>query len=39
MSEWKTYKLGDVAETRKEQIISNGEEQPYIGLSILNNKV
>ena len=32
MSEWKTYKLGDVAETRKEQIISNGEEQPYIGL-------
>ena len=32
MSEWKTYKLGDIAELRKEQIVSNGVEQPYIGL-------
>ena len=32
MSEWKTYKLGDIAELRKEQIIPNGKEQPYIGL-------
>jgi len=32
MSEWKTYKFGDFAETRKEQIVSNGIEQPYIGL-------
>lgn len=32
MSEWKTYKLGDFAELRKEQIIPNGIEQPYIGL-------
>lgn len=31
-SEWKTYKLGDFAELRKEQIVSNGIEQPYIGL-------
>lgn len=32
MSEWKTYKLGDLAELRKEQVVSNGIEQPYIGL-------
>lgn len=32
MSEWKTYKLGEIAELRKEQIIPNGIEQPYIGL-------
>lgn len=32
MSEWKTYKLGEFAELRKEQIIPNGKEQPYIGL-------
>jgi type I restriction enzyme S subunit len=32
MSNWKTYKLGDFAELRKEQIIPNGIEQPYIGL-------
>lgn len=32
MSEWKTYKFGEFAETRKEQIVSNGIEQPYIGL-------
>jgi type I restriction enzyme S subunit len=32
MSEWKTYKLGEIAETRKEQVVSNGIEQPYIGL-------
>lgn len=32
MSEWKTYRLGDFAELRKEQITPNGIEQPYIGL-------
>lgn len=32
MSKWKTYKLGDIAELRKEQIIPNGKEQPFIGL-------
>lgn len=32
MSEWKTYKLGEIAELRKEQIVPNGKEQPYIGL-------
>ena len=32
MSEWKTYRLGEIAELRKEQIIPNGTEQPYIGL-------
>lgn len=32
MSEWKTYKLGEFAETRKEQVVSNGIEQPYVGL-------
>jgi type I restriction enzyme, S subunit len=32
MSEWKTYKLGEIAELRKEQVIPNGKEQPYIGL-------
>ena len=32
MSDWKTYKLGEIAEIRKEQIVSNGIEQPYIGL-------
>ena len=32
MSDWKTYKLGEIVETRKEQIVSNGIEQPYIGL-------
>ncbi|MBK8055952.1 MAG: restriction endonuclease subunit S [Saprospiraceae bacterium] len=32
MSEWKTYKLSEIAELRKEQITPNGTEQPYIGL-------
>jgi type I restriction enzyme S subunit len=32
MSEWKTYKLGEIAELRKEQVVPNGKEQPYIGL-------
>jgi type I restriction enzyme, S subunit len=32
MSEWKTYKLSDFAELRKEQVTPNGVEQPYIGL-------
>lgn len=32
MSEWKTYKFGEFAELRKEQVKPNGEEQPYIGL-------
>ncbi len=32
MSEWKSYKLGEIAETRKEQVASNGIEQPYVGL-------
>ncbi|MEZ7884785.1 MAG: restriction endonuclease subunit S [Bacteroidales bacterium] len=31
-NEWKTYKFGDLAEQRKEQVVSNGIEQPYIGL-------
>lgn len=31
-SEWKKYKLGDIAELRKEQIKPNGKEQIYIGL-------
>lgn len=31
-NEWKTYKFGDLAELRKEQVVSNGIEQPYIGL-------
>jgi type I restriction enzyme S subunit len=31
-SNWKKYKLGEFAELRKEQIIPNGKEQPYIGL-------
>lgn len=29
---WKTYKLGEIAELRKEQVAPNGIEQPYIGL-------
>ncbi len=32
MTDWKTYKLSEMAELRKEQIIPNGKEQPYIGL-------
>lgn len=32
MREWKTYKLVEIAELRKEQIIPNGIDQPYIGL-------
>ncbi len=32
MSEWKKYKLGEIAELRKEQVVPNGKEQPYIGL-------
>lgn len=32
MSEWKTYKFGDIAELRKEQVAPNGKQQPYIGL-------
>lgn len=31
-NDWKTFQFGDLAELRKEQIISNGIEQPYIGL-------
>ena len=30
--EWKKYKLGDIAELRKEQIAPNGKEQIYLGL-------
>ena len=37
-SEWKTYKLGDIAELRKEQISSNGVEQPYIGLEHIDQQ-
>src|SRR5690606_24389645 len=29
---WKTYSLGEIAEIRKEQVLPNGKEQPYIGL-------
>lgn len=32
MNEWKTYKFGDLADLRKEQVNSNGAEQLYIGL-------
>ncbi len=32
MSEWKKYKLSEIAELRKEQIVPNGKEQHYIGL-------
>jgi len=32
MSDWKTYKFGDLADLRKEQVNSNGAEQLYIGL-------
>jgi len=32
MSNWKTYKFGDIVELRKEQIAPNGKQQPYIGL-------
>ena len=32
MSEWKKYRLGDLADLRKDQIIAGGKEQPYIGL-------
>ncbi|MDD3050401.1 MAG: DUF559 domain-containing protein, partial [Candidatus Cloacimonetes bacterium] len=32
MNDWKKYKLGEIAELRKEQVASNGVEQPYIGL-------
>ena len=32
MSNWKKYKLGDLAGLRKDQIIAGGKEQPYIGL-------
>ncbi|MEO6833398.1 MAG: restriction endonuclease subunit S [Chitinophagaceae bacterium] len=31
-SEWKTYKLGEIAQLRKEQVLPKGKEQPYIGL-------
>ena len=30
--EWKKYRLGDIAELRKEQIAPNGKEQIYLGL-------
>lgn len=32
MTNWKTYKFGDIAELRKEQVAPNGKQQPYIGL-------
>ncbi len=31
-SDWKIFELNELAELRKEQIIPNGKEQPYIGL-------
>lgn len=38
MIEWKTYKLGEIAELRKEQVVPNGKEQPYIGLEHIEQK-
>ncbi len=38
MNEWKTYKFGDLADLRKEQVNSNGAEQLYIGLEHIEQK-